>query len=170
MAAMTGPAGMIPEQVWDGDSIPERRLLYGKPTGSAMPLAWAHAEFIKLFVSRHIGHPVDRPDAVWRRYQGRRPEVARTIWTLSAQISHVCSGSSLTIVVPRPARIHRGFDGWQNVKDVYTQPIGLDLHGVELAAAMLARAHTVDFTIQWRDTSAWIGSDFRISVERQRAR
>ena len=27
-------------------------------------LAWAHAEFIKLMVSRHLGRPVDRPAAV----------------------------------------------------------------------------------------------------------
>src|SRR5262249_813122 len=45
----------------------------GRPSGSAMPLVWAHAEFIKLMLSRHLGYPADRPRAVWRRYQGRRP-------------------------------------------------------------------------------------------------
>ena len=74
MAAMTGPGGMMPEQVWDAAALPEARLFPGLPTGSAMPLAWAHAEFIKLMVSRHLGHPVDRPAAVWRRYGGRPPE------------------------------------------------------------------------------------------------
>jgi glucoamylase len=29
-----------------------------------MPLVWAHAEFIKLMVSRQLGHPVDRPRAL----------------------------------------------------------------------------------------------------------
>ena len=43
---------MIPEQVWDADPIPERRLCPGRPSGSAMPLAWAHAEYVKLLVSR----------------------------------------------------------------------------------------------------------------------
>ena len=43
---------MIPEQVWDADPIPERRLYPGRPSGSAMPLAWAHAEYVKLLVSR----------------------------------------------------------------------------------------------------------------------
>jgi glucoamylase len=36
-------AGLIPEQVWDADDIPDRGLFFGRPTGSAMPLAWAHA-------------------------------------------------------------------------------------------------------------------------------
>jgi glucoamylase len=65
MAAMTGPAGMIPEQVWDSAALLERRLLLGRPTGSAMPLTWAHAEYIKLLISRHLGYPVDKPEAVW---------------------------------------------------------------------------------------------------------
>jgi glucoamylase len=76
MTAMASPGGMLPEQVWDADPIPSRLLEPGRPTGSAMPLVWAHAEFIKLLISRHFGQPVDRPRAVWRRYRGRRP-VAR---------------------------------------------------------------------------------------------
>jgi len=36
---MASPGGMIPEQVWDADLIPERRPYPGGPSGSAMPLA-----------------------------------------------------------------------------------------------------------------------------------
>lgn len=53
MAAMASSGGMIPEQVWDSEPIPRRWLYPGCATGSAMPLAWAHAEFIKLLESRH---------------------------------------------------------------------------------------------------------------------
>jgi glucoamylase len=73
MTAMASAGGMLPEQVWDADPIPNRRLMPGRPTGSAMPLVWAHAEFIKLLMSRQIGQPIDRPRSVWRRYRGRRP-------------------------------------------------------------------------------------------------
>ena len=72
MAAMASQGGMIPEQVWDTDPIPERILFPGRPSGSAMPLAWAHAEFVKLLVSRQIGHPFARSRAVWQRYRGHR--------------------------------------------------------------------------------------------------
>jgi glucoamylase len=37
---------MIPEQVWDAPDIPERFLFNGYPTGSGMPLVWAHSEYI----------------------------------------------------------------------------------------------------------------------------
>jgi GH15 family glucan-1,4-alpha-glucosidase len=73
MTAMASAGGTLPEQVWDADPIPNRRLMPGRPTGSAMPLVWAHAEFIKLLMSRQIGQPIDRPRSVWRRYRGRRP-------------------------------------------------------------------------------------------------
>jgi glucoamylase len=65
--------GLIPEQVWD--AAPVGNLQPGRATGSAMPLAWAHAEFIKLALSRAAGQPVDRPAAVWARYGGVRPDL-----------------------------------------------------------------------------------------------
>ena len=37
--------GLISEQVWDAADIPERELYFGRPSGSAMPLVWAHAEY-----------------------------------------------------------------------------------------------------------------------------
>ena len=73
MVAMSGPTGLMPEQVWDSPAVPEARLEPGRPTGSAMPLAWAHAEFVNLVRSRAIGRPFDRPEAVWKRYGGSRP-------------------------------------------------------------------------------------------------
>src|SRR5690606_1415851 len=57
MARMTGPGGLIPEQVWDAEPIPQRMLFPGRPTGSAMPLVWAHAEFLKLLAARESGRP-----------------------------------------------------------------------------------------------------------------
>ena len=80
MMAMANPVGLIPEQVWDAAPIPERGLAPGKPSGSAMPLVWAHAEFIKLCFSRELGRPVDRPAAAWARYRGARPTIDYDIW------------------------------------------------------------------------------------------
>jgi glucoamylase len=68
MCAMSGNNGMLPEQVWDSAAIPEKGLKSGKPTGSAMPLAWSHAEFVKLLLSIKHGRPVDCPRAVFDRY------------------------------------------------------------------------------------------------------
>ena len=164
MVAMTGPGGMIPEQVWDTAALPERRLFPGRPTGSAMPLAWAHAEFIKLIISRHLGHPFDRPMAVWRRYGGRRPEAKRAIWCLHAPIGSIKRAIALIIALPRAAHIHWGINGWQHIADGETQNTGLGLHSLELDAAVLSEAHQIDFTFQWRDTQDWVGKDYHVAV------
>ncbi len=164
MAAMAGPGGMMPEQVWDSAPLPDRRLFPGQPTGSAMPLAWTHAEFIKLMISRHLGHPCDRPAAVWRRYGGRRPNARRAVWCLHAPIGGIARGMTLIVALPRAARIHWGVDGWQSIADGETADTGLGLHALELDAAALADAHSVDFTFQWRGTGEWAGNDFHVAV------
>ena len=90
MTGMASPGGMLPEQVWDADPIPSRRLEPGRPTGSAMPLVWAHAEFIKLMVSRHhrsSGRPAARrfgsaiADAVRRHGMPSGGRMRRSIGT-----------------------------------------------------------------------------------------
>jgi glucoamylase len=61
--------GLIPEQVWDNDDIPERELFRGKASGSAMPLVWAHAEHVKLLRSLKDGRVFDMPPEPAQRYQ-----------------------------------------------------------------------------------------------------
>ena len=61
MARQAGDGGMLPEQVWDSDDLPELGLRSGRPAGSAMPLVWAHAEFVKLARSLRDGAVFDRP-------------------------------------------------------------------------------------------------------------
>ncbi|MGH9141225.1 MAG: glycoside hydrolase family 15 protein, partial [Vicinamibacterales bacterium] len=51
MEAQAGNSGLIPEQIWDTAAIPDKDLFPGRPTGSARPLVWAHAEHVKLLRS-----------------------------------------------------------------------------------------------------------------------
>jgi glucoamylase len=162
MAAMTGPGGMMPEQVWDSDPIPDRGLALGCPSGSAMPLAWAHAEFIKLMISRKLGRPVDRPEALWRRYGGRRPTSAPAIWSPHAPIVEMPKGRALIISAPRPFQLHWGVDGWTSVKDATSVDTSLGIYIVELTAQRLREAGTIDFTVRWLDNNQWEGQDFKI--------
>ena len=66
---------MMPEQVWDEPDLPEHELWLGKPAGSAVPLVWAHAEYLKLLRSAVDGKVFDRIEPVYERYcdpQGRK--------------------------------------------------------------------------------------------------
>ena len=65
---------MIPEQVWDRAQTPSAdrqfvpELKFGENTGSATPLAWSMAQFIRLAVNLTEGRNLDTPDIVYNRY------------------------------------------------------------------------------------------------------
>jgi glucoamylase len=163
MAASASRGGMIPEQVWDGSPIPQRRLYPGRPTGSAMPLAWAHAEFIKLAVSRNHGRPVDRPEAVWKRYGGTKRTSTYAFWWPHAQIRSIVAGCRLVIGLPRAAMVHWGIDGWREVRDLEAIDTGLGFWVAELDIRQLREGERIDFTIRWQE-DGWAGIDYRIEI------
>jgi glucoamylase len=77
LAAMAGFANdglMIPEQVWDRSEVGNARFSIGQGTGSATPLAWSMAQFIRLSVNINRGRNAETPDIVRARY-GRRPRM-----------------------------------------------------------------------------------------------
>jgi len=65
---------MIPEQIWDRKETPNAdkqfvpELKFGENTGSATPLAWSMAQFIRLAVNLKEGRNLDTPDIVYNRY------------------------------------------------------------------------------------------------------
>ncbi len=70
------PTGLLPEQVWDEPDRPDLYMFLGRPTGSARPLMWAHAEYIKLLRSVADGKVFDLVPEVAARYlpRSRRPQ------------------------------------------------------------------------------------------------
>jgi glucoamylase len=155
---------MIPEQVWDAEPIPERFLLPGRPTGSAMPLVWAHAEFIKLAVSRALGRPFDRPEPLWRRYGGKRPKLRRLIWAPHAPASSLPQGAALTLALNDPGVFRWGFDGWQDIEEKATRPNPLGLHLVEIDTGAFAVGRVINLTYRRLSDGQWAGQDFQIEV------
>jgi glucoamylase len=172
MARMTGPCGLIPEQVWDAPAIPERELHPGKPSGSVMPLVWAHAEFLKLLAARKEGRALETLDCVERRYARKRPDAKTWHWRLSAPFDVLPPNRSLVIESRVPFRLHFGFDGWEEVGELRSSAIGLSMHGVRFRAEELSVHRTIDFTSYFVDEDRWEGVDHHISLnlpDRQRA-
>jgi glucoamylase len=69
MSAFANEGMMIPEQVWDK---PNSVFQFGEGAGSATPLAWSMAQFIRLAINLKSGKNVDMPDVVARRYGNQR--------------------------------------------------------------------------------------------------
>ncbi len=61
MEAFANEGMMLPEQVWDGVGNNKAGYQLGEGTNSATPLAWTHAEYIKLLRSVSDKH-------VWDHY------------------------------------------------------------------------------------------------------
>ena len=63
---------MIPEQIWDRDETPRPELRFGEGMGSATPLAWSMAQFVRLAINLQIGHNSETPTVVAARYAKRQ--------------------------------------------------------------------------------------------------
>ena len=163
MAAMSSGIGMIPEQVWDAPAIPERGLDPGRPTGSAMPLAWAHAEFLKLCHSWASGVVVDRPNAVWQRWHGVPAITRRRTWRLAAQIAAIPTGHTLRIELLRPGVVHYSVDDWATTNDVEARDTGIGLWVIDIPVQPPDGA-AIKFTILWTADADWEGRDFAVSI------
>lgn len=68
MAKFANDGFMIPEQVWDIKHAPNEAFKFGKGTGSATPLAWSMAQFIRLAMSIREGRNLETPKVVLDRY------------------------------------------------------------------------------------------------------
>lgn len=75
MLAFANDGLMLPEQVWDQKETPKNidrqfipELKFGEGTGSATPLAWSMAQFIRLATNLKAGKNLDMPDVVYERY------------------------------------------------------------------------------------------------------
>ncbi|MDT4965440.1 MAG: glucoamylase [Acidobacteriota bacterium] len=71
MMKFANRGGMIPEQIWDKAESPSPDFGFGQGTGSATPLAWSMAQFIRLAVNIREGRNLDTPDIVSKRYMGQ---------------------------------------------------------------------------------------------------
>ena len=166
MRRMTSRAGLLPEQVWDTEDIPARDLFCGRPSGSAMPLAWAHAEYIKLARSIALGHPIDRPQAAWDRYHGIAPEPTRATWRFAAQRRTMAVGRTLRIEVLAPVRVRVSLDRWQTWTDLDARDTALGVWVADVQGSeRLPAGSTIDFTFWWLDGGRWEGHDFEVTVQ-----
>jgi glucoamylase len=163
MTRMTGRGGLIPEQIWDSHPIPARGLEPGKPSGSAMPLVWAHAEFLKLLIACAQGRPVELLHDVEQRYAVPRAAAAWH-WRLDLPFPTLPAGRDLVVDLPRPFRLHVGFDGWQAVRDVASTAAPFDRHVVRLEQERLRGHAMIDFTFHFTDDDRWEGADHHVAV------
>lgn len=156
--------GLIPEQIWDTEDIPEKELYFGKHSNSAMPLVWAHAEYIKLSHSLKKKKVFDMPEQTRERYLKDRTPSTLEIWRFEHPFDKLKAGQTLRIECNKAALIHWSDDGWKNSQDLPAHNTGLGLYYADIPVAH-AQKGSVLFTFYWQEARKWENRNFEISIE-----
>jgi glucoamylase len=158
--AFANEGGLLPEQIWDGADLPERELFAGRPTGSAMPLVWAHAELLKLVRSIAEGAVFDLPAP-----PDAPPTQARRQWRSNHKLRAIPAGCVLRVECWEPAVVHWSADGWTHTHDQPTRDGGFGVHFADLPTADLAAGAALVFTLRFSQPERWEGEDHRVRVD-----
>jgi glucoamylase len=156
---------MIPEQVWDTEDIPEKSMYFGRPTGSAMPLVWAHAEYIKLLRSSRDRRVCDLIEPLHARYVERESKSDLQVWLFNHKLRAARSDMTLRIEAGAPALLHWTVNAWTTVHDTELFDDDLGVYSHEFTPGELASGQTLQFTFYWTEARRWEGRDFTITIE-----
>ena len=162
---------MMPEQVWDEPNRPDTSLQTGKPAGSAVPLVWAHAEYLKLLRSAVDGKVFDRIDAVYDRYcdpQSRnRRRHGVEIYSRHRPIQKIRSGETLRILDETRFDVVWSDNGWKSKQVIASRGLG----SAGFSADIVPDGKTtpadgrLSWTLHWPEQDRWLGYNVEITIE-----
>ncbi len=159
----TSEGGLLPEQVWDTNDIPDLELFRGRPSGSAMPLVWAHAEYVKLLRSLRDGAIFDLPPQTVERYLVEKTLPRCRDWRESWRRSQMPAGQALRVELSGPGVVRWSGDGWMTMRDTQTEDAGIGIHAAELRTESLPAGRSIEFT--WHDAEgSWRGANFTVAI------
>ena len=93
--ASASVGGLLPEQIWDSQDIPERELFLGRP--SEARCRWSgRTPNTQLLRSLRDGAVFDMPPQTHARYVKNTPKPAPIVWRTTSKISRIAVGSKLT--------------------------------------------------------------------------
>jgi glucoamylase len=162
--------GMLPEQIWDYEDLPSAGMYLGRPAGSAQPLVWAHAEYLKLLRSAADGQVFDRISVVADRYAVKAAKRTFTsqleIYQTGRPISTITAGHSLRILDHDHFRVVYTFDDWATTFSLDSRSVGYPGSVVDIATDV-HQTGTIVFTLVWFGQNLqdrWLGRNVEVSV------
>ncbi len=158
---------LLPEQVWDEPNRPAMSLIMGQPAGSAVPLVWAHAEYLKLLRSALDGKVFDRIDPVYARYarpkDAPRPRIHLEIYSRRRPIQHIAAGDTLRILDPERFDLVWSPDNWKTVHTVESQSFGSAGFSADIQTAV-GQSGALVWTLRWTDSNTWLGYNVEVKI------
>jgi glucoamylase len=166
MEGLASKTGLLPEQSWDMPDRPEIFEWLGRPTGSAMPLMWAHAEYIKLLRSTADGKVYDAVPEVSERYLGKRTnQTRRAEWKFDRQARFMRAGEVLRIQANAEFSLRWSTDNWQTWNDSKSGRNSLEIDYVDIKEAAGRPGATFSFTFFWTTSNHWEGHNYQVHVQ-----
>ena len=157
--------GLLDEQIWDEEDKPDHGMYFGKATGSAAPLLWAHSEYIRLLRSCHDKQVFDEIAEVSKRYRkgGVLPEAVE-FWLWKHPTSHMKKGRTLRICLGSPFRLRWTDDDWVTRHDTDSHPTSIGAEYVDIATGADDPAR-LEFTFFWPTVEKWEGRNFTVAAQ-----
>lgn len=158
---------LLPEQVWDEPDLPAAEMKLGKPAGSALPLVWAHAEYLKLLRSAADGKVFDRIEAVYDRYsspEGRkRLRRGLEIYSRRRPIQRIPRGATLRILDEARFDVVWSCDGWQTKHTTAARSFGYAGFSADIVPS--TETPQIEWTMHWSDQDRWLGYNIEVKIE-----
>ncbi len=159
--------GMLPEQIWDRADLPAEDMYFGRAAGSAQPLVWAHAEYLKLLRSVADKQVFDCISVVRERYiLGQHREHFRRylgIFQLARPISAIVQGGVLRIVDAEDFVVLYTVDNWATKTELDSQSLGRIGCFADIAIAA-GQTGSIVFTLRWLEPDRWLGRNCEVVI------
>lgn len=140
MEGFASTTGLLPEQIWDDASQPKSYLRLGEPTSSAMPLMWAHAEYLNLLRSVYDGKVFDYIPEVAEHFGQQKSCMTLEIWQPNRHPAFVYPEMTLRIQAPEPFRLRWTKDDWQTTGHSISTETPLGISFVDIHISKTQRA------------------------------
>lgn len=145
--------GLLAEQIWDAADLPEAHLVCGGPSGSAVPLLWAHSEYLRLLRSRHDGQVFDLIPEVAARYGKAKERSKVEFWMPKYPTWQMQEGCTLRVCAPEPFRLRWSADKGATHQEGESRATAIGAEYFDLAPPALGPE--VAFTFFWKVRDEW---------------
>jgi glucoamylase len=162
LEGFSSQGGMLPEQIWDAPDILELGLKLGKFTGAAMPLVWAHAEYVKLLRSVTDGKVFDSISVIEQRYGRTKRPAPIEVFRLNRQLKSILAGRKLRVLADDHFCVVWTMDDWQNTHRTESRTMGVAGHFADIDTEP-GKPGKVIFTLAWRDH--WESRNFEVLLD-----
>ena len=162
MEGFASNTGLLPEQIWDAPDYAEKHMFLGGPTTAAMPLMWAHAEYIKLLRSVRDNKVFDFIPEVADRYQSGSFRRDLEIWKPNRQVNQIGRGMVLRIQAPGDFTLRWSQDEWRTMTDstAFATDLGISFFDIPIPPS---GPGSIEFTFLWED-GRWEGRNYWVNV------